>query len=45
MNCASIFCRVRIAHQKNAKSAGGTTSNNQSKFGFSKRIFVSSLRR
>ena len=41
MNCASNFCRVRIAHQKNTASAGGTTSSSQRICGCSNLIFKS----
>jgi hypothetical protein len=34
-NCASSFCFCRVANQKSAASAGGKTSNSQSKFGCS----------
>jgi hypothetical protein len=41
MNCTSNFCRARIAHQKNASSAGGITSSSHKIFGCSNLIFKS----
>ena len=41
MNWASNFCRERVAHQKNAASAGGITTSSHNRLGFSNLIFKS----
>jgi hypothetical protein len=45
MNCASNFCRERIAQQKNTANAGGITSNNHKICGCSNRMDQNSLNR